>query len=64
MKILKYLFNKKQKNKIKALPKIERGVARFKNKYPDYEIGYGSYGLPLVHDWKEGSTLKIGSFAQ
>lgn len=22
----------------------------------------GSYGIPLVHDWKEGSTLKIGSF--
>lgn len=62
MKLLKYLIKKKQKNKIKALPKIERSAARFKSVYPNYEIGYGSYGLPLVHDWDEGTTLKIGSF--
>lgn len=25
-------------------------------------MGYGSYGMPLVHDWQEGSTLTIGAF--
>lgn len=62
MGLLKYFSNKKEKKRIKALPKLERGVAKFKNKYPSYEMGRGSYGIPLVHDWKEGSTLKIGSF--
>lgn len=62
MRILKYLYGKKEKKRIRALPRLERGVAKFKNKYPGYEFGYGSYGIPLVHDWKEGSTLKVGSF--
>lgn len=53
---------KRAKRAIRKLPKIERGVARFKQQYPDYAIGYGSYGLPQVHDWKEGSTLRIGAF--
>ncbi len=42
--------------------KFERRTRRFKKKYPNYIIGRGSYGVPEVHDWKEGSTLKIGSF--
>ena len=25
-------------------------------------MGPGSYGLPIVHDWGEGSTLRIGAF--
>lgn len=62
MRLLKYFSDKKEKKRIRALPKLERGVAKFKNKYPRYDMGRGSYGIPLVHDWKEGSTLKIGAF--
>lgn len=25
-------------------------------------MGIGSYGLPIVHDWNEGSTLTIGEY--
>jgi acetyltransferase-like isoleucine patch superfamily enzyme len=50
------------KRAIRKLPKIERGAARFARAYPDYSFGRGSYGLPTVHDWKEGSTLKIGAY--
>ena len=35
---------------------------KFTEKYPDYSIGAGTYGLPLVHDWNEGSTLNIGAY--
>ena len=42
--------------------KFERKIRRFKKKYPQYSIGRGSYGVPEVYDWHEGSTLKIGSF--
>ena len=55
-------LEKRAKRVIRKLPKIERGVVRFKQRYPGYEIGRGSYGLPLVHDWQEGSTLRIGAY--
>lgn len=44
-------------------PRLYRPQLRFRQRYPKYEIGLGTYGLPLVHDWNEGSTLKIGSFS-
>ena len=60
-------FEKIRKNielrKIRRLPIYERGRARFLLKYNGkYEFGFASYGLPEVHDWHEGSVLKIGSF--
>lgn len=30
--------------------------------FEDYTIGVGTYGRPKVHDWKDGSTLKIGKY--
>jgi acetyltransferase-like isoleucine patch superfamily enzyme len=53
---------KRAKRAIRKLPKIERGMARFKLRYPEYTFGRGSYGLPHVYDWKEGSTLSIGAY--
>ncbi|WP_263769852.1 CatB-related O-acetyltransferase [Propionivibrio soli] len=44
------------------IPKFYRGRAKFLERYPNYEIGYGTYGLPFVHDWHEGTTLRIGSY--
>jgi len=45
-----------------VLSKFEKQTLRFKKKYPQYTIGRGSYGVPEVHDWQDGPTLKIGSF--
>lgn len=50
------------KRAIRKLPKIYRGQARFFHRYPQYSMGVGSYGLPLVHDWNEGAGLSIGSY--
>ena len=55
--MLKKLFHKK-----KRLSRFERQTRRFREKYPNYSIGKGSYGVPIVHDWNEGSTLNIGAF--
>jgi acetyltransferase-like isoleucine patch superfamily enzyme len=52
----------REKKAIRNLPIFERGPAIFKLHYPQYEYGVGSYGLPLVRDWDEGSTLKIGAY--
>lgn len=43
-------------------PKFYRGQEKFKARYPAYEIGIGTYGMPEVFDWDEGSTLRIGAY--
>lgn len=53
---------KKVKQRIKDMPRFQRGPALFRLRYPKYEIGEGSYGLPEVHDFDEGTTLRIGSY--
>jgi len=60
MKSLRKLFPWLRKKP--ALSRFEKQTRRFKKKYPQYVIGRGSYGVPQVHDWNEGPTLKIGSF--
>ena len=42
--------------------KFYRGQEKFLARYPDYAIGVGSYGIPTVHDWQEGTTLSIGAY--
>lgn len=55
-------LQKRANKKIRQLAKFYRGPAKFLQRYPHYQIGVGTYGLPIVHDWQEGSTLKIGSY--
>lgn len=31
-------------------------------KYPQFEIGRGTYGKPLIRSWQEGPVVKIGAF--
>ncbi|NWD76441.1 CatB-related O-acetyltransferase [Pseudomonas gingeri] len=59
---LKRYREKRAKRAIRKLPKIEQGGARFRLQYPGYDYGYGSYGVPQVHDWREGTTLRIGAY--
>lgn len=55
-------LEKHAKKRIRALPKLYQGQAKFLRRYPHYLMGVGSYGLPIVHDWQEGATLRIGSY--
>ena len=43
-------------------PKLYRGQEKFSAVYADYSVGIGTYGIPHVHDWHEGSTLRIGAY--
>lgn len=40
----------------------KRQQEKFTARYPNYSIGAASYGLPIVHDNDEGTTLKIGAY--
>lgn len=44
------------------LSKPEQSQLKFREKYPGYSMGVHSYGLPIVHDWNEGTTLRIGKY--
>lgn len=44
------------------LPKFYRGQEKFRARYPTYQIGIGTYGMPEVFDWDEGTTLSIGAY--
>ena len=46
----------------KRIPKFYRGQVRFRERYPGFEIGIGTYGMPEVHDWSQGTTLRIGAY--
>lgn len=63
MKILKkifgHLFSDKNNERYE---KFHRQKRKFLKKYPNYTTGDGTYGIPNVYDWNEGSTLKIGSY--
>lgn len=62
MGIWSRFLERRAKRAIRKLPKLYRGQARFLSRYPHYSIGVGSYGLPIVHDWQEGATLRIGAY--
>ena len=64
MKWLKRLKDKRASREIRKLPRYLRGQAKFQRKYPRYRFGIGSYGLPTVHDWDEGATLRLDDTAR
>ncbi|WP_010487430.1 CatB-related O-acetyltransferase [Pseudomonas sp. S9] len=53
---------KRLKRVLERVPEFERGQAHFKRRYPRYEYGTGSYGMPEVKDFREGTTLRIGAY--
>jgi chloramphenicol O-acetyltransferase type B len=61
-KWLERLVARRARRKIGKLPKFHRSQAKFRLRYPHYSIGVGTYGMPNVHDWDEGSTLSIGAY--
>jgi acetyltransferase-like isoleucine patch superfamily enzyme len=63
MKLLKKFLFRQAERRLKKIPALYRGQARFDLHYPGkYSFGIGSYGLPKIHDWDEGATLHIGAY--
>lgn len=44
------------------LDKAERTRIKFQQRYPRFELGKHSYGLPIVRDWGDETTLRIGAY--
>lgn len=45
------------------VPKFYRWQVKFRERYPDFSIGVGTYGMPEVHDWNQGTSLAIGAYS-
>lgn len=56
------LFWRKLRGRTK-LHSSARQQEKFRKRYPNYELGAGTYGMPLVHDLNNGTTLKIGAYS-
>jgi acetyltransferase-like isoleucine patch superfamily enzyme len=44
------------------LPRIFRANLKFKECYPQHEIGHGTYGMPSVFNYSANSKLRIGNY--
>lgn len=42
--------------------KFYRAQEKFRQRYPEHSIGIGTYGVPLVRSWGEGTKLSIGAY--
>ena len=63
MKALKKFLFRQAERRLRQISPLFRGRARFALHYPGrYAFGIGSYGVPEILDWNEGSTLEIGAF--
>ncbi|MFD1259805.1 CatB-related O-acetyltransferase [Entomomonas asaccharolytica] len=66
MNVIRLLKEKCQrmrfKRQLRQTPPLERDALKFKRRYPHYEYGYGSYGIPQVEHNNKHAKLKIGSF--
>jgi len=62
LKFLSKLLNRSHRKKIRETPKLQRGTQRLRIRYPSYSFGEATYGEPIVHDWHEGATLRVGAY--
>lgn len=46
----------------KKLNKPARTRIKFEKLYPEFQMGRHTYGVPIVHDWDNGTTLSIGAY--
>jgi len=59
---LRRLLNAEAQNQ-RVFGELRRKEAMWLNElYSGYDIGFGSYGRPVIMSWGEGTTLKIGKY--
>ncbi|MBV4553744.1 CatB-related O-acetyltransferase [Pseudomonas sp. SWRI102] len=62
MKFLQKLKERKVRKHLKRLEKLERAPEKIRLRYPRYEIGVGTYGIPEVTDFGDDTVLKVGAY--
>lgn len=56
-------FRKRKVRKhLNGFEKLFRGPERIRMRYPHYEIGVGTYGIPEVQEFGDDTTFKVGNY--
>ena len=63
MRIKKYFLRSEARARVLVKRAINnRPKPTLQEKFPQYEIGRASYGIPSIRSWGGEQTLKIGAF--
>jgi acetyltransferase-like isoleucine patch superfamily enzyme len=62
MNLLEKLKKRKVRGHLKRLEKLQRSPEKIRLRYPKYEIGVGTYGIPEVMEFGDETILKLGSY--
>ncbi|MFW0757221.1 CatB-related O-acetyltransferase [Pseudomonas sp. H11T01] len=62
MKFLEKLKKRKTRKHLNRLEKLEKLPEKIRLRYPNYEIGVGTYGIPEVTEFGDETILKVGSY--
>lgn len=62
MKLLEMLKTRKTRKRLRSLDKLERAPEKIRLRYPRYEVGTGTYGIPEVFEFGDDTLLRIGSY--
>lgn len=60
--IRKLLQRWKVRQALRKVDKLYRGQLKFSLTYPQYRMGIGSYGMPILHGLNDGTQLSIGAY--
>jgi acetyltransferase-like isoleucine patch superfamily enzyme len=62
MKFLQKFKERKERKHLKRLEKLERAPEKIRLRYPKYQVGVGTYGIPEVMEFGDDTVLKVGSY--
>ncbi|AXP01460.1 antibiotic acetyltransferase [Pseudomonas fluorescens] len=62
MKFLQKFKERKVRKHLKRLEKLERAPEKIRLRYPKYQVGVGTYGIPEVMEFGDDTVLKVGSY--
>ncbi|WP_053147715.1 CatB-related O-acetyltransferase [Pseudomonas sp. P97.38] len=62
MKFLQKLKERRTRKYLKRLEKLERAPEKIRLRYPQYQVGVGTYGIPEVTEFGDDAVLKIGAY--
>ena len=62
MKLLELLKARKTRKRLRQMDKLERAAEKIRLRYPHYEVGTGTYGIPEVFEFGDKTILRVGSY--
>jgi acetyltransferase-like isoleucine patch superfamily enzyme len=62
MNFLELLKARKTRKRLRQMDKLERAAEKIRLRYPDYEVGVGTYGIPEVFEFGDKTILRVGSY--